>query len=158
SIGDLYAEVYINNTVPGSATASFAPAVLFKVDDYPESVTIADLNGDGIPDLAFADFRGTTVLINTTPAGSMTPSFAPALTISSQFPHGIAATDLDGDGRRDLVIGDYLDPSISVLRNTTPAGSTVPGFAPVLTFPASSGVYAVAAGDLTSDGAVDLVA
>ena len=39
----------------GSPEARFAPAKLYETGQAPLSVTIADLNGDGKPDLAAAD-------------------------------------------------------------------------------------------------------
>ncbi len=45
---------------------------------YPQSVTAADLNGNGLPDLMVAKYGPNTVpvLLNTTAPGATTMSFA----------------------------------------------------------------------------------
>ncbi len=66
--------VLLNTTTPGASTAAFADMQEFGVDGNPYSVSAADLNGDGKPDLASANFGGESisVLLNTTIAGAST--------------------------------------------------------------------------------------
>lgn len=74
------------------------------IDNYsvglkPRSITAADLNGEGIPDLATADFGSVSVLER---IGN--GNFGPAMTIhSSDQGSFISNSDLNGDGRIDLV-------------------------------------------------------
>ena len=55
----------------GSAIASFSPRQDFVTGSAPDAVAVADLNGDGKPDLAVANFFSNTVsvLLNTTAPG-----------------------------------------------------------------------------------------
>jgi hypothetical protein len=64
---------------------SFAPAVSFFTGTEPISVAVGDFNGDGKPDLAVADAssNAVSVLLNTTPPGSPTPTFAPVANFST---------------------------------------------------------------------------
>src|SRR5205807_1794938 len=64
--------------------------------------------------------------------------------------------DLNGDGRPDLVVANHNDSTVSVLLNTTPAGSGTPAFTAQKTFATGAGPDAVAAADLNGDGRADL--
>jgi hypothetical protein len=70
--------ILLNTTATGATTPTFAPTVDFPTQARPISVSIGDINGDGSPDVATANFLGgTSILINTTPTGATTPTFAP---------------------------------------------------------------------------------
>jgi hypothetical protein len=116
----------------------------------PFSVAVADLNGDGRPDLVtankgddsvgvlLANSDGTFATRETFPAGT-TPNF-------------IVAADVNGDGKPDLVIANYDGASVSVL-----LGNGDGTFQAPQSFAAGNSVYAVAVADLNGDGKVDLV-
>jgi hypothetical protein len=151
--------VLLNTTPPGSSTVSFAPQQTFAVGNFPQTVAAADVNGDGRPDLAVANFDDGTVsvLLNTTAAGAGTPTFAPQQTFAvGSHPFGVATADLDGDGRPDLAVANNEDRTVSVLLTTTAAGATTPAFAPQQTFAVGTGPGGVAAADFNGDGRPDL--
>jgi len=88
----------------------------FPAGPHPNDVTIADFNADGRPDLAFANHEAhaLTVLL-----GNGSGGFAPAPSVpvrSVPHPHGIAAADLDRDGRVDLMIDSWGHNQLELLR------------------------------------------
>ena len=86
----------------GKADGTFAaatPAAQGKVIT-PKSLTLADFNGDGRPDLAVADFYSSTALVLLNNGGGFDAA-APVGFVQS--PTSVAAGDFDGDGRPDLV-------------------------------------------------------
>ncbi len=152
--------VLLNTTLAGATTPAFAPQQTFTTGSYPRSVAVGDFNGDGKPDLAVASSSGVSVLLNTTPVGATAPSFAPQQTFATgSFAESVAVGDFNGDGKPDLAITNNYGPyigSVAVLLNTTPAGATVPSFAPRQTFVVGTGTWSVAVGDFNGDGKPDL--
>jgi hypothetical protein len=95
----------------GRGDGTFEPAVLTNAGENPVSLVAADFNGDGQMDLAVAnqhdpstiDHGGVSVLL-----GNGDGSFHPALFFGiSVFPTSIAAGDLNGDGKPDLVLSSF---------------------------------------------------
>gem|GEM_PF-1342349 len=115
--------ILINQTVTGSPTPTFASTddILKDFPSSPVSLKVADLNGDGKPDLVMTD-KGNkvSVFLNTTTPGSSTPSFYTRYeqTTGSQ-PSGLAVFDANGDGYPDVVTSNSAGGTVSGLRNST---------------------------------------
>jgi hypothetical protein len=156
--------VLLNTTLAGAGTPSFTVQQTFAGGPNEMSVVTADFNGDGRPDLAVLNFGATptspgavSVLLNTTPAGSASLSFAPAQSFAvGAAPRGLSMGDFNGDGRPDLVVSNNNDGTVSVLLNTMPAGASTPTFAAQQTFATGSIPQRVAVGDFNGDGRPDL--
>jgi len=123
---------------------------------YPLSIAVADVNGDGVPDLLVATesvdqngvYRGLADVI--LGIGKPPASFAPGVpyyTLGTN-PSGIAVTDLTGSGSLDLVVSDY-DGSIAVLLHGAAAGT----FEAPITVATGGQPNQLVAGDLTASGA-----
>jgi 6-phosphogluconolactonase (cycloisomerase 2 family) len=154
--------VFRNTSTSGLiAAGSFAAKVDFTTGSGPLSVAIGDLDGDGKPDLAVANYGSASVSVfrNTSSSGLIAAgSFAAKVDFTTgSFPRSVAIGDLDGDGKPDLAVANYGSNTVSVLRNTSTSGLIAAGsFAAKVDFTTGTDPYSVAIGDLDGDGKPDL--
>lgn len=139
---------------------SFAAGVDITTDLHPNDLVIVDLDGDGKPDIATANnysiagsSASVTVLRNSSVAGNI--SFAPRQDIpSGVMTYAIAAGDIDGDGKQDLISGSIVDGTISVFQNTSTSGTI--SFAAKKDFSTGLKPYDIQVKDLDNDGKPDV--
>ena len=151
--------VFLNTTATGTAAISFAPKRDFATGDGPLSVAVGDLNGDGKSDLSVVRFNfGTvSVLLNTTAVGALTPDFAVQQDfVTGDGPAFVTGVELNGDGKLDLVVTNFVFNTVSVLLNSTTTGAPTVTFAANREFATGTGPIAVAVDDLNADGKPDL--
>jgi len=135
-------------------TFTYTSAVNAPVGIAPDATTVADLNGDGKADLVVANSRNNTVSVLLGKGdGTFTSAPGSPITVGAK-PVALALADLNGDGKKDLVVANQDGNSVSVLLGNGSGTFTQATGSPITvgTFPT-----AVAVGDLNGDGHLDLV-
>ena len=129
------------------ASAPFAPV---KGGKSPPSAALADVNGDGRPDLVTANRYKDTVSVL---LGNGDGTFQPEQTFNvGAYPSSVTAADVNGDGRLDLVVTNKYGNSVSVL-----LGNGDGTFQPQQTFNVGVKPLSAAVADVNGDGRPDLV-
>ena len=112
----------------GNGNGTFKAASLLPTEFGPQWIAVADLNGDGKPDLAIAHCCGDTD--TTFMLGNGDGTFQPETELTASVsPSTLLAADLNGDGQPDLVIGlgTYYVGYVSVFLNLTSALTNLNG-------------------------------
>jgi hypothetical protein len=134
----------------------FSLGQTFNTGDYPQSLALGDLDGDGDLDLAVANEFSNNVSVH---LNSGDGTFAAGVTYSiTEGPHYVMTGDLDGDDNLDIIVVSWLHPIVSVLSNNgngtfsaameynINGNYSIPG----------SGLISATAGDFNGDGDLDL--
>ncbi|MGB9589967.1 MAG: T9SS type A sorting domain-containing protein [candidate division WOR-3 bacterium] len=129
---------------------AYATHVVASGLNYPHGIAIAEINGDGRPDILISATYGSQVYWYEN-SGFWT--FAQHYVGSASYPLYVDAGDLDGDGDQDIVTGDYSYSGVYIFYNSGNGSS----FASQL-LPTSGSVWEVNLGDIDSDGDLDIAA
>ncbi|RYE16903.1 MAG: VCBS repeat-containing protein, partial [Sphingobacteriales bacterium] len=114
--------VFRNISTPGSI--AFGAALVLTAGDKPESAAIGDFDGDGKPDIAVANSKSNIVHVFQNTTSGSTLSFAAKVDLSADGKvRNIAAADMDGDGKVDIVTAVLSTGTASVFRNIHTSGS-----------------------------------
>ena len=148
--------IFMHGATPGT----YMPAVSVTTGGMPNQVAIADINGDGHPDLLLADSSssGNVIILLQDPANPGHFLAPTLLATGSNSVAGLAAADLNGDGKLDVVAAtsDVNGNNGAVyvfFQSATTAGTFL---APV-TFPAGAQPQAARIADVNGDGLPDIV-
>src|ERR1019366_4709092 len=120
-----------------------------------KSVAVADVNGDGKPDVVVGNCGDSTVGVL---LGNGDGTFQPAVTYFTYFsgcwnPTAVAVADLNGDGKPDLVMGCGSIAAVGVM-----LGNGDGTFQPAVTYDSGGrDPWSVAVADVNGDGNPDLL-
>jgi len=133
----------------GHGDGTFDASVDIATVSFPWSVAIAELNGDGSPDLLVASetWNAVAVLL-----GNGDGTFGAVTNYSTGLdPRFVVTGDMNGDGRLDMVTANSASHSVAVL-----LGNGDGTFGPKAEFDTPDYPQAVAIGDLDRDGILDV--
>jgi hypothetical protein len=141
----------------GNGDGTFQAAVPYSAGVSRWSVTVADLNGDGIPDLAVADLYGNALLIL---LGKGDGSFGEAVSYSSgTAPVHVVVEDFNRDGIPDLAVANVGNFEAAFQGGTVAVllGNGDGTFQAAVSYAAGLAPESVGVGDFNGDGLLDLV-
>ncbi|SDH19013.1 FG-GAP-like repeat-containing protein [Mucilaginibacter gossypii] len=149
--------IFRNTAVNGSITSnSLASKFELTTKNTPQAITVTDIDGDGLKDIAVTALgdNSVSVFLNKSAGGNI--SFAaPVILASGASPYGIAADDLDGDGKTDLIATNPAANTVSVFKNLSTPGKIL--FALKVDIATGNTPHGIATADINGDGLPEIL-
>ncbi|HSI59797.1 MAG TPA: VCBS repeat-containing protein, partial [Ideonella sp.] len=122
-----------------------------------------DLVGAGFGSLSAADTNRAIVFRNLTERSATLAAFASPVGFGAHAgsafsaPQTVVSADFNGDGRPDIALGNTNTSDVTLLLNTTPAGSSELSFSSPVAFTTLEPASDMAVLDINGDGRLDIV-
>lgn len=147
--------LFANNSQGSSV--DFTSAAGKSTGLQPADIVYGDFDGDGKLDMATANYNSSTVSVFKNLATTNSVSYAVAETFpSGSNPRSIVISDVDLDGRPDIILSNLNSSSISVLRNTS-GGIGLISFANGVSFAVGAGPVGLFAVDINQDRLPEII-
>lgn len=150
----------INPCAGNLVSGSFGTRVTYPADNRGYSAALGDLDGDGKPELAVANYIPVTgspkisLYQNLSTPGNVNFSSKTDYDCVSQL-YGVSFFDIDMDGKLDL-IGQQPGTNLHIFRNISTTPGTI-ALAARVTIAATNGSWAAAFADIDGDGKPDVI-
>jgi len=141
--------------ISSNGQVAFDTRIVYDLYGYPMDVSTADLDGDGMVDIALATTGGASVFRNTSVPGMISFAVRQDLATGGSWPNGAKLVDVDGDGKLDLVVVNINSNQLTFFRNISTPGAVT--FGTAINVATGNGPWTVLAGDLDGDGKPDLI-
>lgn len=140
----------------GKGHFSSAPGSPFACGKNPSDIVVADMNGDGTPDLVVANTQTPyiTILLGNG-RGEFRPSaHSPFATSSKPHPHGVAVGDFVGNGKPAVITDSWGNRKVLLIPSDGRGNLLLPGKFFDADLHSDAGVLAA---DFNRDGHLDIV-
>ena len=133
-----------------------APGSPFPCNANPNDIAVADMNGDGHPDLVIANTQTPyiTILLGDGDGGFRPSAHSPFATQSYPHPHGVVVGNFMGDGKPAVVTDSWGHDQILLIPSDSKGNLVLPGKFFSADLHTDSGVGAA---DFNHDGNLDIV-
>ncbi|HEV8538470.1 MAG TPA: LamG-like jellyroll fold domain-containing protein, partial [Bacteroidota bacterium] len=151
---EVYIDVLRNTSTPGSISfSSFTPTLGFA---YATSIATTDFDGDGKPDIVagVSPWGTLRILRNASTIGAI--SFSEAFTPSNASGNFVAAGDIDGDQKPEIVFTNQGGDYITILHNGGTLGGIRFDSTWVVSMPAGGSPTTSFIADFNMDGISDI--
>jgi hypothetical protein len=138
----------------GNGDGTFRTASYYSVLGSPQSVAVADFNGDKKDDLEVSIFGNSISIF----LGNGDGTFQQTTNYVTDYPEWVVAQDLDGDGKIDLAAANAGGPASPPASVSVFKGNGDGTFQPGVVFPTGLEGNFIAVGDFNGDHQPDLVA
>jgi hypothetical protein len=156
NFGNGSASIFLHD--PANA-GKYLAATTLTTGGQPNQVVGGDINGDGLPDLVFADLSASgNAVVVLQDAAHPGQFLAPLKLATGAMTPSVAVGDLNGDGLADVVAADFDSNGNTGQVTIFFQNPASPGtFQPAVNFPAGAQPQAVRIADVNGDGLPDLI-
>ncbi|GAA0894329.1 hypothetical protein GCM10009122_40100 [Fulvivirga kasyanovii] len=148
-----------NTSTPGNLSFGAVQSLDLPTDVSTRRVAHKDLTGDDKPEIIVTNSGAGTVHIfeNTSSGGTISFNAQVAVNVSgASSTTGLDVQDIDGDGRADLVVCQFVGDDVFILRNT--GVGTISFASPHVLQLDGNSLINLTTGDFNEDGKLDIAA
>lgn len=133
----------------GAGTGMYSRRIDLPVGALPQSLAVADVDGDKRPDVLVARATGNGALVQISPNSSGILAATLLNGSIGDTPYGLVVADFDADGAVDAAVANFLGGNVSALFGSS--------FVTRADFGDGAHPIALAVGDVNSDGRPDVL-